>query len=156
MKNMKSERELKQITKKRLMEKAGIPFYKSKEYDLHHKDMTLRYNDIERYHKWRIQDVVLLTRAEHMRIHMAIKIKKGSKKPVSQKRKIRNSVIAARKRFKGMKVRVFKQQINCQSAVFSSCAKAARWLGCSKQLVSQVLRGKNLTAKGYYVELIEG
>lgn len=153
---MKTEKELKQKTKKRLMEKAGIPFEKSAEYDLHHKDMTLRHNDVERYSKWLIRDVVLLTRADHMRLHMTVRIKKGSKKPVSQKIKIRKSVKAAKKRFKGMKVKVFKKQVKIESAVFNSCAAAARWLGCSKQLIAQVLRGKNSKAKGYDVELIKG
>ena len=46
--------------------------------------------------------------AKDFKLPTPMEIKKGSKKPISQKRKISKSVRAARKRFKGMKVRVFK------------------------------------------------
>ena len=35
---------------------------------LHHKDDTLRHNDIERYIEWRLEDLVVLRNAEHTRI----------------------------------------------------------------------------------------
>ena len=54
---------------------AWIHFYpegngKAKQgYVLHHKDETLRENDPERYNEGRIEDLVMITRSEHARLH---------------------------------------------------------------------------------------
>lgn len=36
---------------------------------LHHKDVTLRICDIDRYIQWRIEDLVPMTKSEHRRLH---------------------------------------------------------------------------------------
>lgn len=36
---------------------------------LHHKDVTLRHNDIERYIEWRPEDLVPMSRVEHNKLH---------------------------------------------------------------------------------------
>ena len=38
-------------------------------YVLHHKDETLRKNDPERYNEWRIEDLEMMTMAEHFLLH---------------------------------------------------------------------------------------
>ena len=39
------------------------------EYVLHHKDPELKHNDLMRYIEWNIDDLVVLTRSEHSRLH---------------------------------------------------------------------------------------
>lgn len=36
---------------------------------LHHKDETLRYNDVDRYIQWNIEDLEVMTRGEHSTLH---------------------------------------------------------------------------------------
>lgn len=36
---------------------------------LHHKDPTLKQNDPERYNQWNIEDLVVMTRSEHSKLH---------------------------------------------------------------------------------------
>lgn len=38
-------------------------------YELHHIDETLKVNDKERYYKWNIEDLIMLTSSEHHRLH---------------------------------------------------------------------------------------
>lgn len=49
---------------------------------LHHKDIELKYNDPVRYRLWLIDDLMPLTRSEHLKIHSYIgeltRFKKGS------------------------------------------------------------------------------
>lgn len=54
-----------------------------KGYVLHHVDTTLKKNDIERYILWRIEDLVMLTKAEHIKVHH-----KGKQVSEETKRKI--------------------------------------------------------------------
>lgn len=53
-------------------------------YVLHHIDDTLRHNDIERYIEWNVEDLMMITKAEHMSLHM-----KG--KTLSNKHKVKLS-----------------------------------------------------------------
>lgn len=39
---------------------------------MHHKDITLRHNDRERYDEWRIEDLVVMECGDHTRLHMEI------------------------------------------------------------------------------------
>jgi hypothetical protein len=38
-------------------------------YNLHHKDVTLRHSDIERYLKWLPEDLIMMTSSEHKKLH---------------------------------------------------------------------------------------
>lgn len=38
-------------------------------YVLHHKDMNLRHNNINRYIEWRLEDLQIMSKAEHIRLH---------------------------------------------------------------------------------------
>ena len=42
---------------------------------LHHKDTTLRHNDIERYIEWRLEDIEILTKSQHSSLHLALRNK---------------------------------------------------------------------------------
>lgn len=42
---------------------------KKNEYVLHHIDYALKDNDIERYNSWNPEDLVVMTRSEHMQLH---------------------------------------------------------------------------------------
>lgn len=52
---------------------------------LHHKDPTLKYTNPERYDEWRPEDLIVMTKAEHNRLHH-----KGKKNgPMSEEHKKR-------------------------------------------------------------------
>lgn len=36
---------------------------------MHHKDTTLKYNDIDRYNEWRIEDLCIMSLSEHTKLH---------------------------------------------------------------------------------------
>lgn len=38
-------------------------------YVLHHKDVNMRFNDIDRYIEWRPEDLVVLSLSEHTTLH---------------------------------------------------------------------------------------
>ena len=42
-----------------------------KNFVMHHKDTILKYTDIDRYIEWRIEDLVVLSRSEHMKVHQS-------------------------------------------------------------------------------------
>ena len=41
-------------------------------YVLHHKDISLKKNNPKRYAQWNVDDLVMLTRSEHLKIHSYI------------------------------------------------------------------------------------
>ena len=54
-------------------------YIKAKEYYnlqpgwvLHHKDVDLKKNDPERYNEWRIEDLVPMTKSEHIKYHLSL------------------------------------------------------------------------------------
>ena len=51
--------------------KLNVP----KGYDLHHVDMSLRANDIERYIEWRPEDLQILSHSEHAKLHAQLRAK---------------------------------------------------------------------------------
>lgn len=58
-------------------------------YVLHHKDITLKYRDPERYAEWRTEDLEMITRSEHNKIHMTgNRYAKGHKHSIESRKKI--------------------------------------------------------------------
>lgn len=53
-------------------------------YVLHHKDSSLKYKDPKRYHEWRPDDLIPMTRSEHMKIHHPDAIKYFDNKKQSE------------------------------------------------------------------------
>lgn len=43
--------------------------YGNKDLVLHHVDWTMRHNNIERYIQWNIEDLVVMTKSEHRKLH---------------------------------------------------------------------------------------
>lgn len=55
------------------------------EWCLHHVDQKLKYEDIDRYNEWRIEDLVPMTTTEHMKLHAKNRHHtEESKKKISQ------------------------------------------------------------------------
>lgn len=59
-------------------------------YVLHHIDPSLKKEDVERYIQWNIEDLVVMTRAEHSSLHSN---KRGTKLSEESKRRIAESKI---------------------------------------------------------------
>lgn len=49
--------------------KAADYYNLPKGWVLHHKDESLKYKDPERYHQWRIEDLVPMSKSDHRKIH---------------------------------------------------------------------------------------
>lgn len=64
----------------------GLKCGDAKGYCLHHKDVTLRKSNPERYKEWRPEDLVLLTSSEHAILHH-----KGTKRSEESKKKRKES-----------------------------------------------------------------
>jgi hypothetical protein len=120
---------------------------------LHHTDPSIKNRDPERYREWNIDDLVPLTIAQHMRIHMAMRNPKGVKRT---KERIAAQVAGRRKERRACNIlisRVVDENgvEGIESYVYPSCAAAARHIGCSLQLVYQVASktGYNRRAFGW-------
>ena len=55
--------------KNRIAARKHFGIYGKRNLVLHHKDMSLRSNDIERYILWLPEDLVILTVSEHSKLH---------------------------------------------------------------------------------------
>lgn len=51
------------------LETGDIPANSTERWCLHHIDPTLKYFDLSRYCEWRIDDIMPLTVADHMKLH---------------------------------------------------------------------------------------
>lgn len=49
------------------------------EYDLHHKDPNMKYQDIERYILWLPEDLEVMTHEEHAKLHAELRKEEMSK-----------------------------------------------------------------------------
>ena len=55
--------------RKRAYEYFGLTVGNAQGFVLHHKDPDLIVKDIDRYNEWRPEDLVVMTRAEHTKLH---------------------------------------------------------------------------------------
>ena len=68
--------------------KAKKYFNLPKGWVLHHKDETLRHNNIERYIEWRPEDLIPMSKADHTRLHvMSHVMSDEAKQKLSEARK---------------------------------------------------------------------
>lgn len=65
----KEQRKISKENRKKAAEYFGIDKAGKYEYDLHHINPDWKENDIERYIQWNPEDLVVLTHAEHARLH---------------------------------------------------------------------------------------
>lgn len=54
---------------RRWFKRNGFMPDSNKTYDLHHIDSSLRYNDVERYIQWNIEDLVCIEHSQHAKLH---------------------------------------------------------------------------------------
>ena len=57
------------LTWNHFLETGDIPTNSTEIWHLHHIDPTLKYFDLSRYCEWRIDDIMPLTAADHMKLH---------------------------------------------------------------------------------------
>lgn len=145
-------------TEERSKHDIAIEYYKARGVwktgmVLHHTDPSLKLRDPQRYRNWNIDDLVPLTVAQHMRIHMSAKNPKGGKKSADH---VRAMVEGHRKERRLCNILIHRVVVNdgvegIEAFVFPSCAAAARHIGCSLQLVYQVASKTqhNRTAMGW-------
>ena len=124
---------------------------------LHHKDVNLKTDDPERYAEWRIEDLVPMSLKDHMKLHMKLKVKKGTHKSRTQRKRIGAGVKAHNKQFANC-LWVLSKTIDGieQRLVFKTCIAAAKAIGVTKQAVSQCTRPNSPTknVKGWSVSLV--
>ena len=62
--------------------KAAAEYYNlPKGWILHHKDITMKENDVDRYIQWRPEDLVPMTRSQHRSLHNHYQDVSGTKNP---------------------------------------------------------------------------
>ena len=121
---------------------------------LHHKDINMKFENPERYIEWRIEDLIPMTRVEHRRLHMKLQMtgKKHSRK--------HNKMISKGLKQQSTKNKFVKIHIPAraeETLTFKTLAEAAKYIGCSRQLVSQCIKDNtaNKKAMGYTIMLID-
>lgn len=73
--------EQKKISKRnRLVARQYFGITDNSDLALHHINSDWRYNDIDRYIQWNIEDLVVMTRSEHSRLHSNNKSEETRKK----------------------------------------------------------------------------
>ena len=63
---------------------------------LHHKDTSLKTNDLERYAEWRIEDLVPMTKSGHISLHNCMRkgqMSDSTKRKISEKAKLRDHTV---------------------------------------------------------------
>lgn len=92
---------------------------------LHHKDVTLKKRDPERYAEWRPEDLEPMEKREHISMH--------NKKPHSRKhnKKIGEAVRKAREELRGAVIVAF-DPVTEDIAIYPSVSSAACSIGCSR------------------------
>lgn len=147
------------------------PWFKNREpyeYDLHHKDETLRHKDINRYIEWRIEDLVIEEHAKHTSHHHKDKVtSEETKKKMSEaakgrhiseetKKKISESLKGRESVFKGT-----KGVINCKSVIcvetqeiFNSATEASLSINKKGNAVSTAI-GKGHRCGGYHWRYVD-
>ena len=120
---------------------------------LHHKDPTMRYTNPERYKQWNPEDLVVMTRAEHTKLHHTGISKKAWNKG---KRNIYTDETKAKMREKKIGVFVGGKSPTAKSVcqytkdgvlikVWLCMSDAERECGFSRRNISAVCRGEKKT-----------
>ena len=117
---------------------------------LHHIDPTLKSRDPERYNQWNARDLMPMTKQQHRSFHMKLEARRLTRT------RQHNAKISQTLREHNIKGKAILATISTQAYVFNTLADAARFIGCSKQLLSQCLRPStaNYTARGWTIQLI--
>lgn len=125
---------------------------------LHHVDITLRYTNRKKYDEWNPEDLIVVTKAEHNRIHS-----KGIKLTEEHKKKIAKAHVGKPVWNKGKKLtqqHIQNRTKSCQKPVEQYTlngqlikvwvsAKAAEVEGFNQGNIVKVCKGKFKQHKGY-------
>lgn len=119
---------------------------------LHHVDPNMKARDPERYAQWNPEDLIPMSIQEHRKLHMAIQNPKGKTFTKDHLENLRKSMTI--RVGIGSKIVKITGKSGEDVKYFSTYAAAARYIGCSRALVSQCLNEKqaNRTACGYKIE----
>ena len=122
---------------------------------LHHTDVNMKTENPIRYNEWRPEDLVPMSKAQHRELCMRQQNKKGTYHN-SDDHNIKISESMKTTDIKSKKIIIHRQAVAEVTMTFDSLADAARFIGCSRQLVSQCLRpgSKNKKAYGYVIQAI--
>ena len=122
---------------------------------LHHVDPNMKTRDPERYARWNPEDLIPMSMQDHRRLHMAVQNAKGTKFTDDHLINLRKSMTT--RVGIGSKIVKITGKSGKDVKYFSTYADAARYIGCSKALVSQCLNEKqaNRTACGYKIEIFK-
>lgn len=124
---------------------------------LHHKDPTMRYNNPERYKQWNPEDLVVMTRAEHVKLHHT-----GISKKAWNKGKYNIYTDETKAKMREKKLGIYVGEKNphakavCQYTkdgvlikVWLCMTDAERECGFNRRNIGAVCRGEKKTHKGY-------
>ena len=124
---------------------------------LHHKDPTMRYNNPERYRQWNPEDLVVMTRAEHVKLHHT-----GISKRAWNKGRHNVYTNETKAKMREKKLGVYMSDKNphakavCQYTkdgvlvkIWLCMTDAERECGFSRRNIGAVCRGEKKTHKGY-------
>ena len=106
-------------------------------YVLHHVDETLKHNNPERYNQWRVEDLVMITSAEHTSFHQ-----KGTHHSEEHKRKISASKKGKPSNFAG------KHHTEETRKKISASHKGIQYTEETKRKLSASLKGRTAWNKG--------
>ena len=128
--------------------------YKREGNVLHHIDVTMKEKDYKRYIQWNISDLTPMSIQEHRRLHMTMQNPKGCKFSRKHKKAIKEGMKTA---IRGKVIKIHRDAIKEDTKTFATMAEAAKYIGCTRQLVSQCLSGcqANKRAMGYEITIEE-
>lgn len=156
MKNAKSNASIAKQNAWKYFEAHGFRSHKG--MVLHHVNTAMKYDDPVRYNQWLVKDLQVMTRQEHRSLHMQLEMA-GKKHTVDHNRAISDGLANSEILKGGKFVKIHMPPREEQTLYFSSYAEAAKYIGCTRQLVSQVLQkhqtNKNKKAMGWDVSLVE-
>ena len=122
---------------------------------LHHTDINMKTENPTRYNEWRPEDLIPMTKTAHRALHMRQQNKKGTYHN-SDNHNIKISESMKKTDIKSKKIIIHRPAVEEVTMTFDSLADAARFIGCSRQLISQCLRpgSKNKKAYGYIITAV--
>ena len=129
--------------------KKAAEFFKlQKGWVLHHIDPDWRHNDIERYILWDPFDLVMMTRADHQRLHQ-----KGKKPSEETRNKIAESE-KGKKLSEETKKRISESLKGHQ--VYEECKKKLSEANKGKKLYEETRNKMSKAKKGKHWKLVDG
>lgn len=120
---------------------------------LHHVDTTLRHTNIERYEEWNPEDLIVMTRSEHMLLHQSW----GHPQTLETRQKISNSTKGkvlkeSTKQLIGKSKEIPVLQLDLDGNIiqeFKSALEAEIATGTARSKICLCCKGKRKSSNGY-------